>query len=166
MYRFLPGLIAVLFTSVLLLGSFFAPALAAQGGNADAATKCQAGEYLNLVDTEGNAFKNVGACVAHGAQDGELLPKPTLTVSWSDQFQTITGTGLLPGTFVTYSVSLGGPEPLTGTVPGSEVQPDGTVETTNSTEFKCGSTNFIASATTETGGTITSDPNPGDVPLC
>lgn len=52
-------------------------ALAASGGNSDAAHQCENGGYVNLIGTNGTTdvtFANTGECVSYAAHGGSLVP--------------------------------------------------------------------------------------------
>lgn len=48
------------------------PALAASGGNADAAHACQQTGYLSLFRADGTGFQNAGECTAYAARGGQF----------------------------------------------------------------------------------------------
>ena len=84
-------------------------AASADGGNSSAAHACQQGGYVNLVRSDGSPFADVGSCVSYGAHDGTFVPV-TLTATFTADpnrgiFEdlTVTGSGLQPGSTVTYS---------------------------------------------------------------
>ena len=85
-------------------------AVGARGGNAQAAAACKNGGYVNWTDTDGNAFRNVGACVSYVARGGVLVPVATgpFAVTYSsivsDWFRAVlTGTGLEPSSQATFA---------------------------------------------------------------
>jgi hypothetical protein len=56
-------------------------ALAATGGNADAAHACQQSGYLTLHGSDGTTFKNEGQCVSYVARGGTISGVTACTVS-------------------------------------------------------------------------------------
>jgi len=101
---------------LLLLGSLMTLAVVAlpqsayaAGGNSAAAHACQQGGYFNFVRSDGSIFNNVGECVSYAANGGDLVPV-TLTATFVPdpnrgiyEDLTLTGSGLLPGSTVSYS---------------------------------------------------------------
>ena len=80
------------------------PAMA--GGNAAASAACEGTGYTGWTDTEGNAFRNAGACVSYAARGGTLVPVVVDTNPFSVRYSaasangfmvTVTGSGLEPG---------------------------------------------------------------------
>jgi hypothetical protein len=70
------------------------PAIAAPGGNAANAAKCEEGGYLDYTDANGNPFKNEGQCTRYAAKGGQLVP--TANISLDPVSGTISGTGFTP----------------------------------------------------------------------
>lgn len=104
----------------LLLGALTLGAVAsADGGNSDAAHACQHGGYANYTRTDGTTFANQGQCVSYAARGGTLKPKPTATITGVAVFFTdapsgfqdaaVSGTGFLPNTRITFTVTFANP---------------------------------------------------------
>jgi hypothetical protein len=98
------------FAAFLLL-AVVAPVLAAPGGNSDASAACENGGYVNWTDSDGNAFRNEGACVRYAAHGGVLVPAEAqpFSVAYSSigpsAFRAVfTGTGLEPSSAVRISL--------------------------------------------------------------
>ncbi len=152
----------------LVLGTLtLGAAASANGGNSDAAHACQRGGYANYTRTDGTGFANTGQCVSYAAQGGQLVVKPSLTVtnrlSGGVALQTFTGSGLLPGSaVVVHFTTLNGGS---GTLSLGTVSADGTFSLVDAGT----SCNFVksetVSATTASGGTITADATPPCSPV-
>jgi hypothetical protein len=64
-----------------------AAAMAANGGNSDAAHACQQGGWQGLEASDGTDFTNTGDCVSYAAQGGTLVPSaPNLSLSFTPTF--------------------------------------------------------------------------------
>jgi hypothetical protein len=120
-----------------LLALAIAPA-AARADNSDAAHACQNGGFTSFVRDDGSPFANTGACVSYAAHGGQFVPV-ALDVAFTPDptrgiFENVavTGTGLLPGSTVTYtfipvgSDTRNAPSPAEG---NSTVAADGTFAT-------------------------------------
>jgi hypothetical protein len=128
-------------------------------GNSAAAHACQNGGWQNLVTSTGATFASEDECVAYAAHGGVLAPKPTatLTITQSPDLRNpgycdelVTGTGLLPGSHVTFTdVGIGSFSSF-GTVAA-----DGTY--TSSGLVNSPGTVMYATATRADGTTITSN---------
>ena len=112
--------------SVLVLIATFIPLTQvafAGGGNSEAAQACQKGGYADLVRSDGSTFANAGACVSYAALGGTFVAV-TLTATFVPDpsrggFEnlTVTGSGLQPGSTVSYSYVQFGNGIRTMTVP-------------------------------------------------
>ena len=71
------------------------PAVAAKGGNSDAAHACQQGGHENMFEAEtGRPFKNAGDCVSHAAMgndNAELFIDPVFTLDCNNCWAVLEG---------------------------------------------------------------------------
>jgi hypothetical protein len=66
-------------------------ALAATGGNSDAAHACQQGGYLTLQGSDGTTFKNEGDCVSYAARGGTIAGVSACSVTSTSGCLTFNG---------------------------------------------------------------------------
>ncbi len=116
------GMLRLLAIVALIMGTLvLGTAVAADGGNSDAAHACQRGGYANYTRTDGTTFANQGQCVSYAAHGGTLKPVPTakitgVAVFFKDtnngfQAAAVTGTGFLPNSRITFTVTFANPDP-------------------------------------------------------
>jgi hypothetical protein len=60
-----------------------ATATADQGGNSADAHACQQGGWVNLQGSDGTQFANQDQCVSFGAQGGTIVPKPSVSLTFT-----------------------------------------------------------------------------------
>jgi hypothetical protein len=90
-----------------------APSLAAAGpsggDSSSAALACQQGGFVNFVRSDGSTFGDTGDCVSYAALGGTLVPVDLNASFVADPSRTpfedltLTGSGLEPGSTVSYS---------------------------------------------------------------
>lgn len=95
----------VMVTASLAVGN----GLSAASGDAAAAEACQQGGYHDVVRSDGSPFATVGDCVSYAARGGTFVAVSLSATFVADanragfQDLTLVGTGLQPGSTVTYS---------------------------------------------------------------
>jgi hypothetical protein len=123
---------------------------------------CQKGGWSSFVRSDGSNFRNEGDCTSYGAQGGtygspaylQVVPcsAPPNGVCYG-----VSGSGLLPGSLVAFSLDVGG-----GGSNGSfRVGPDGTIDQPGAASFSCQgggpySVSAYATGTTASNTPITS----------
>lgn len=150
--------IVALIAGALTLGT----AASAADGNSAAAHACQQGGYATYTRADGTTFANQDQCVSYAARGGQLVPKPSLTVTSrvvnGVALETYTGAGLLPGSPVISSRIDTSGDTFQQTI--GTVGADGTFSLVDAAT----TCNFIVSssvrATTASGGTITANDTP------
>jgi hypothetical protein len=124
-------------SGAVLIALALGPA-AAQADNSAAAYACQDGGFVNYVRADGSTFSNTGGCVSYAAHGAGLVPVGLDASFVPDASRgifedvTVTGTGLEPGSTVTYSLIPFGGDTRQGNFPtigNSTVAADGTFST-------------------------------------
>jgi hypothetical protein len=133
-------------------------------GSSTAADACRNGGHVNWTDGEGNAFRNQGDCVSYVARGGVLVPLAVgpfsvaySTLSPAVLRAVITGTGLEPGSAVSFSF-VWPDRSITGSGPAFDADAAGNFTYTRDEQCRdaTGATMTSASATgTPAGGSQT-----------
>jgi hypothetical protein len=110
----------------------------ADGRNSATAHACEQGGSTSFVRSEGSTFANTGQCVDDDTHGGELVPAILTATFVVDPSRggfedlTVTGSGLLPGSTVSYSFHpffFGARTRIMPTIGNSTVASDGTFST-------------------------------------
>jgi hypothetical protein len=95
--------------ALLLCAPSLAAAQPSGGGNSSAAQSCQQPGFVNFVRSDGSTFGDTGDCVSYAALGGSLVPVDLNASFVADPLRTpfedltVTGSGLEPGSTVSYS---------------------------------------------------------------